>query len=638
LANLDFAGVKTGEYSGTANYKFKLVDAEGPQLELNDPSIMDNKLFIGSGQSHDAPAVLLDGVDVSESVTWESSDSTIAKVSDDGIVTTSAKAKAGDSVEIVGTYMDTNQTASILDALGVITAHAAEKKTVSYTVSIVEINFDDTLSAALDSINLFPGESIKIRALIEPETNGTVSWSVTRSSGVGLKKEGNYCTIRLAEDMPEGNTFELLATYGDYSKKLPVNVKSHHTHIEGTPVRENVIEATCTSEGSYDEVIYCPEDGTEISREQKTIAKKAHEPKFGTYGKCKNCNNTLYAVDLHSDYTIEYDNEEDQSRIVYLDDTKKYARIFYTPSDEFTLPESIGDSKVFNGWKGSNGIVLKEISLNTPDYSSYSFTSQYRNYELNESDIKPIEITDIKTQRREKRIVDDTLVYVSNVLNPIKGMRKPKYTTDVLYSIDYKTTVGGKTYEQHLGYDNLSKTAHRIYVSDRQYEAGEGITRIDGVEYPNTTDLTKSSTFMLPIDLIPSYAEEVTIKLAPIYWSSSDNKYYAYTNVLTEKTFKNPAFSLKTMELLDKQGLRIIKNKFEKDTYVIDASNVSPNSTVKIDVSKVLTKSPYTVTKKGTYKYTGGTISELYLPDSFLSTSEIWSRQVYINDNSVGSF
>ena len=47
-------------------------------------------------------------------------------------------------------------------------------------------------------------------------------------------------------------------------------------HKVGTAVEENRVESTCTQEGHYDEVIYCTECNTEISRIQKTIEKKEH--------------------------------------------------------------------------------------------------------------------------------------------------------------------------------------------------------------------------------------------------------------------------------------------------------------------------------------------------------------------------
>lgn len=48
-------------------------------------------------------------------------------------------------------------------------------------------------------------------------------------------------------------------------------------HTPGDAVEENVVEATCTAEGSYDEVVYCTVCGGVVSRETKTIDMLEHE-------------------------------------------------------------------------------------------------------------------------------------------------------------------------------------------------------------------------------------------------------------------------------------------------------------------------------------------------------------------------
>ncbi|MBE6719381.1 MAG: hypothetical protein E7571_01840 [Ruminococcaceae bacterium] len=55
------------------------------------------------------------------------------------------------------------------------------------------------------------------------------------------------------------------------------NVQSAHVHTPGEAVRENEVAATCTTDGSYDEVVYCTECGEEISRETKTIDALQHD-------------------------------------------------------------------------------------------------------------------------------------------------------------------------------------------------------------------------------------------------------------------------------------------------------------------------------------------------------------------------
>ena len=49
-----------------------------------------------------------------------------------------------------------------------------------------------------------------------------------------------------------------------------------HTHTPGEAVQENVVPASCTAAGSYDEVVYCSECHEELSRETKTIDMLAH--------------------------------------------------------------------------------------------------------------------------------------------------------------------------------------------------------------------------------------------------------------------------------------------------------------------------------------------------------------------------
>ena len=52
-----------------------------------------------------------------------------------------------------------------------------------------------------------------------------------------------------------------------------------HTHTEGSPVIEKEVAATCTTDGSYDSVVYCTECKEEVSRETKTVNKLGHTPK-----------------------------------------------------------------------------------------------------------------------------------------------------------------------------------------------------------------------------------------------------------------------------------------------------------------------------------------------------------------------
>ena len=71
---------------------------------------------------------------------------------------------------------------------------------------------------------------------------------------------------------------EIETTWDWTVSTLPGTVTPAHTHTPGEPVRENENPATCTEDGSYDEVVYCTGCHEELSRETKTIKATGHTP------------------------------------------------------------------------------------------------------------------------------------------------------------------------------------------------------------------------------------------------------------------------------------------------------------------------------------------------------------------------
>ncbi len=72
----------------------------------------------------------------------------------------------------------------------------------------------------------------------------------------------------------EGGNHVGFQGWGEDPTEAPT--EAPHTHTPAEPVQENVVPASCTAAGSYDEVVYCSECGEEISRTAKTIEKLAH--------------------------------------------------------------------------------------------------------------------------------------------------------------------------------------------------------------------------------------------------------------------------------------------------------------------------------------------------------------------------
>lgn len=81
--------------------------------------------------------------------------------------------------------------------------------------------------------------------------------------------------------------------------------QKQHEHTPADPVNENEVSATCTTEGSYDSVVYCSDCGEEISRTENKIDKLAHTP-------------SALAVENKVDATYEADGSYDE--VTYCSD------------------------------------------------------------------------------------------------------------------------------------------------------------------------------------------------------------------------------------------------------------------------------------------------------------------------------
>ena len=124
------------------------------------------------------------------------------------------------------------------------------------------------------------------------------TYVLTAAAGEGAKFTGWYsdkeCTKLIAAD--ETITFN----GGEEQKAQDYYAKfeggSVHEHTPGAPVREKEVPATCTEDGSYDEVVYCTVCKEEISRVSKTIPALGHD--FSVKGE------TVAPTETEEGYTI----------------------------------------------------------------------------------------------------------------------------------------------------------------------------------------------------------------------------------------------------------------------------------------------------------------------------------------------
>lgn len=112
-----------------------------------------------------------------------------------------------------------------------------------------------------------------------------------------------------------------------YTEEIPAK-----GHTSGTAVIENRIEATCTTAGSYDEVVYCTVCGAELSRTKVTVPKKGHSYTSETFEPTENSHGyTRYTCSVcgHSydtDYTCRLKIEVENGTVEGVVDGGIYAK------------------------------------------------------------------------------------------------------------------------------------------------------------------------------------------------------------------------------------------------------------------------------------------------------------------------
>lgn len=94
--------------------------------------------------------------------------------------------------------------------------------------------------------------------------------------------QSSYSNFNIVFDAKAGTTYYLQCKYWAVNVKGAYDVSvdkyiPEHTHVAGEPVRENEVPATCTEDGSYDEVVYCTLYGEEMSRRTVNVPAINHD-------------------------------------------------------------------------------------------------------------------------------------------------------------------------------------------------------------------------------------------------------------------------------------------------------------------------------------------------------------------------
>ena len=244
--------LSAGIWSGTFYFNISLEELSQPP----SPSLLSlstEEVTLGANSAVQVNA-FIDGENVNDVVTWSSDNENITV--DNGLVETKASAQAGDTATVTVTANQA-QTFSLMPMVMSLSEtnepeqintvnNTGDIVTASFSVTVIDMIFssEDEVVTALD---IKPSESKQVEVTIIPASaSGTVSWTTTAPSGVTLLKNGNTVTVKVADDMSAGNSYELVASYGDFSKLLKINIVSNHVHSYTATVTK---EATCTEDG-----------------------------------------------------------------------------------------------------------------------------------------------------------------------------------------------------------------------------------------------------------------------------------------------------------------------------------------------------------------------------------------------------
>ena len=294
LGNLTMDSISAGKWSGVFNFNIEsTVDTTlkdsigsvaeditnsvtiGQDISQNKHTIYEeakksglslntNNVIIGTKDTYQLE-VYSNENNVTNVLDWSSSNNNIDVKN--GLISTKASAKVGDEAIITATLKDDVQLSAVVNTLNKIglveTFYAEDGISVSATVKIVDITYKDDSDVDIDSISIIPGDSKKVKAIILPDETGIVNWTSNAFAGINLVKNGNICTINVADDMPI-NSYYLMASYGSYSKLLTINiVNSYCTHNynevitkEPTCLEKGIKTYTCLNcNDSYEEII-----------------------------------------------------------------------------------------------------------------------------------------------------------------------------------------------------------------------------------------------------------------------------------------------------------------------------------------------------------------------------------------------
>ena len=207
-----------------------------------------------------------------DSITWKSSDETKAKVDNNGNVTAVAE---GNAIITVETTSGKKATCAITITKPV--CKHVNKSTVPAKEPTCTLKGNNEYKVCDDCGKLFKTNGTTVTTL-EAETIKALGhdFTISKQDEKQHWKECSRCGIA-DQKVDHAGEGEYQKDTTNHWRICGCGVKvEEESHIAGEPVKENRKPATCTEEGSYDEVVYCKVCGEKLSTTSKTEPATGH--------------------------------------------------------------------------------------------------------------------------------------------------------------------------------------------------------------------------------------------------------------------------------------------------------------------------------------------------------------------------
>lgn len=215
---------------------------------------------------------------------------------------------------------------------------------------------------------------------------------------------------------------------------------AQHTHTAGEPTQENVVPATCTTDGSYDEVIKCTECGEVITTTHKTTPALGHKWKA----------TKVVAPTYESQGYTEYVCENDPSHTKKDDYTAKLDGVKLTVNGKYSSYGSVEGYDFDKAtWAGKNSTVtLKAMPIEGAVFAGWEIdgkvVSTANTLEL--TMYKDITVTPIFQEEQKSTITVVFLDMYNNVTASYTNMTAADFQAEMAKAIPTPAEYPGYTF------------------------------------------------------------------------------------------------------------------------------------------------------------------------------------------------